>query len=122
MSQLEFGVWDGFQGHDMQVSEMAATANCRVVPHCFSTGINLAAFLHWMAATEQGDLTEYCLRPSPLLRHLVKELPPLIDGHAQVPQGPGLGIELNEDEIKKHPFEPELPQRVFHRDGSVGDW
>ena len=24
MSQLEFGVWDGFQGHDMQVSEMAA--------------------------------------------------------------------------------------------------
>ncbi len=35
---------------------------------------------------------------------------------------PGLGIELNEEEIKKHPFEPELPQRVFHKDGSVGDW
>ena len=35
---------------------------------------------------------------------------------------PGLGIELNEEEIKKHPFEPELPQRVFHWDGSVGDW
>lgn len=37
-------------------------------------------------------------------------------------QNPGLGIELNEDEIKKHPYKPELPQRVFHRDGSVGDW
>ena len=35
---------------------------------------------------------------------------------------PGLGIELNEEEIKKHPFEPEIPQRVFYRDGSVGDW
>ena len=35
---------------------------------------------------------------------------------------PGLGIELNEEEIKKHPFKPELPQRVFYRDGSVGDW
>lgn len=35
---------------------------------------------------------------------------------------PGLGIDLNEDEIKKHPFEPEIPQRVFHADGSVGDW
>ena len=34
---------------------------------------------------------------------------------------PGLGIELNEEEIKKHPFKPELPQRVFYRDGSVGD-
>jgi len=32
------------------------------------------------------------------------------------------GIELNEDEIKRHPFEPELPQQVFHPDGSVGVW
>jgi len=35
---------------------------------------------------------------------------------------PGLGITVNEDEVKKHPFEQELPQRVFYRDGSVGDW
>ncbi len=35
---------------------------------------------------------------------------------------PGLGIEVNEDEVKKHPFEPELLQRVFYPDGSVGDW
>ncbi len=35
---------------------------------------------------------------------------------------PGLGISINEDEIKKHPFEQELPQRVFYRDGSGGDW
>jgi galactonate dehydratase len=35
---------------------------------------------------------------------------------------PGLGIELNEREIAKHPFEQELPQRVFYRDGGVGDW
>jgi galactonate dehydratase len=37
-------------------------------------------------------------------------------------QAPGLGIELDESEISKHPFEPEALQRVFHRDGSVGDW
>ena len=35
---------------------------------------------------------------------------------------PGLGIEINDDEIIKHPFLPELPQRVFYKDGSVGDW
>lgn len=35
---------------------------------------------------------------------------------------PGLGITINEAEVKKHPFEQELPQRVFHADGSVGDW
>ncbi|MFK5923161.1 MAG: enolase C-terminal domain-like protein [Verrucomicrobiota bacterium] len=37
-------------------------------------------------------------------------------------QRPGLGIELNEDEIKKHPPEKEVIQRVFYKDGSVGDW
>jgi galactonate dehydratase len=37
-------------------------------------------------------------------------------------QAPGLGIELDESEISKHPFQPEALQRVFHRDGSVGDW
>ena len=35
---------------------------------------------------------------------------------------PGLGIIINEAEVKRHPFEQEIPQRVFHRDGSVGDW
>ncbi|MEZ6091342.1 MAG: galactonate dehydratase [Pirellulaceae bacterium] len=35
---------------------------------------------------------------------------------------PGLGIEIDEAEVKKHPFEQELLQRVFYRDNSVGDW
>lgn len=37
-------------------------------------------------------------------------------------QRPGLGIEINEEELRRHPFEQELPQRVFYRDGAVGDW
>lgn len=52
---------------------MATAANRRVVPHCFSTGINLAASLHWMAATKNG--------------------------HAQVLNG--LGIELDEDGVEE---------------------
>jgi galactonate dehydratase len=35
---------------------------------------------------------------------------------------PGLGIEINEAEVAKHPFAQEIVQRTFHRDGSVGDW
>jgi galactonate dehydratase len=34
----------------------------------------------------------------------------------------GLGVEINEAEVKKHPFEQEILQRVNHPDGSVGDW
>ena len=35
---------------------------------------------------------------------------------------PGLGIEINEAEVRKHPFQQEIAQRVFYSDGSVGDW
>jgi L-alanine-DL-glutamate epimerase-like enolase superfamily enzyme len=85
-----------------QASHLAQAAGRRAVPHCFSTGINLAASLHWMAATLNGDLVEYCLRPSPLMRKLVRNLPPLIDGRVPVPEGPGLGIELDEDIINQY--------------------
>ena len=48
---------------------------------------------------ENGDLVEYCLRPSPLMRKLVSNLPPLVDGRVPVPDAPGLGIELDEEII-----------------------
>ena len=51
-----------------RVSAMTEARGRRAVPHCFSTGINLAASLHWMASVPGGDLVEYCLRPSPLMR------------------------------------------------------
>ncbi|MEX2534578.1 MAG: galactonate dehydratase [Trueperaceae bacterium] len=35
---------------------------------------------------------------------------------------PGLGIEIDEKELAKHPFQQELPQRSFYADGAVGDW
>lgn len=35
---------------------------------------------------------------------------------------PGLGVSVNEEEVRKHPFQEEIKQRVFYPDGSVGDW
>ncbi len=35
---------------------------------------------------------------------------------------PGLGIEINEEAARKHPFEQELLQRSFSADGAVTDW
>ena len=48
-----------------------------------------------------GDLVEYCLRPSPLMRKLVANLPQVISGRVPVPTEPGLGIELDEDVIEE---------------------
>jgi galactonate dehydratase len=35
---------------------------------------------------------------------------------------PGLGIEINEVEMRKHPFQQEVVLRSFYADGSAGDW
>ena len=35
---------------------------------------------------------------------------------------PGLGVTINEEEVRKHPFEQEVLQRVFYSDGGIGDW
>jgi galactonate dehydratase len=35
---------------------------------------------------------------------------------------PGLGVDIDEAAIQRHPFQQEIPQQVFHADGSVGDW
>jgi galactonate dehydratase len=35
---------------------------------------------------------------------------------------PGIGVAINENAVRQHPFQQEVPQRVFYRDGSVGDW
>lgn len=35
---------------------------------------------------------------------------------------PGLGVAIDEKEVARHPFQQELLQRVYYRDGAVGDW
>ena len=42
--------------------------------------------------------------------------------HAYPSELPGLGVEIDLDVVRAHPFEPEVLQRVFYADGSVGDW
>jgi len=44
------------------------------------------------------------------------------DGFFLPPTRPGIGIEINEAEAAKHPYQPELEMRYFHPDGSVADW
>ena len=42
--------------------------------------------------------------------------------HAYPSEAPGLGVEIDLDVVRAHPFEQEVLQRVFYADGSVGDW
>ena len=48
----------------------------------------------------------------------------MIDGFWQVPTEPGLGIEVDEGECARHPFQPETPHatNAVLDDGAIVDW
>ena len=87
-----------------RVCEMAAERGRLIVPHCWKTGIGIAASAHLSAATEHCPYIEFLpaqLAESALRRELVRDELQMIDGVIPLPQGPGLGIELNQDALKK---------------------
>jgi len=78
----------------MELSRLAAERGRRCVPHCFGTGINTTASIHWMAAAG-GDLVEYPMGDSPLRRDLVVGVPSLEHGFVKPTDQAGWGIEID---------------------------
>lgn len=84
-----------------RISTHAHEAGVWCVPHCFGTGVSLAASLHWMASAEDAQFNEYPVTTSPLINDLVSGLPRLVSGDVPIPQGPGLGVSINENVIER---------------------
>ena len=90
-----------------RIAQMARLRNLPCVPHAYSTGVLLAASLHWAASIPNGWLVEYTVEESPLATGLegtglLREPLRAVDGWLTVPDGPGLGIELDEEQIEKY--------------------
>ncbi|NHH99716.1 MULTISPECIES: mandelate racemase/muconate lactonizing enzyme family protein [Oceanimonas] len=85
-----------------KIYDLAQLYGVQLVPHGFSTGILLAASVHFLAASEHGTLMEYSQSQSPLFTELVANLLPFEQGHVPVPNSPGLGVELNEDILDRY--------------------
>lgn len=89
----------------LRVAHMAQDRGKLIVPHCWKTGIGIAATAHLAAAIPNCPFIEFLpaeLCDSVLRRELVPD--PLImkEGKLLLPQKPGLGIELNFDAIEKY--------------------
>jgi L-alanine-DL-glutamate epimerase-like enolase superfamily enzyme len=87
-----------------RVCELAAERGRLIVPHCWKTGIGIAASAHLSAATAHCPYIEFLpaqLAESALRRELVLDELQMMDGMIPLPQKPGLGIELNQDALKK---------------------
>jgi L-alanine-DL-glutamate epimerase-like enolase superfamily enzyme len=85
-----------------KIVHMAQLANRLVIPHSWSSDLLTAASLHLNAFQRRPVLVEFNTSHGPLSRDLVREPLRLEDGFVTVPQGPGLGVEVNEEAVAKY--------------------
>lgn len=105
--------WVGGLTEAKRIAELARLFNVPVVPHNWGTMVNFAASLHLVASMPKGFLCEYpitprgqeadvSMTPSPMMTELVSNPVVIEKGYALVPQGPGLGIELDEEAVRRY--------------------
>jgi L-rhamnonate dehydratase len=82
-----------------QIALLERQTAVEIVPHCFSTGVLVAASLHFVATLDRPTWSEYSVADSLLVNGILREPFALQDGRLTVPTGPGLGIELDEDAL-----------------------
>jgi L-rhamnonate dehydratase len=87
----------------MKIAALAREHGAACVPHCFGTGVNTAAAIHWMVAAG-GDLVEYPMRTNALCRRLVRGVPQPEGGFVAPREAPGLGLGLDEEVVREYRF------------------
>ncbi|MCG8483795.1 MAG: mandelate racemase/muconate lactonizing enzyme family protein [Clostridia bacterium] len=98
--------WAGGITECRKIAAVAQAFNIPCIPHVFSSGISLASNLHLIGSIPNGSLLEYDRNYNPLRNTLInEELLPDKNGFVHIPDRPGLGIEVNEDIIKKYSIE-----------------
>lgn len=90
-----------------RVADMAALHGVRVVPHVWGTAVQIAAALQFMASmipnpvrvNPIGPILEFDRTDNPFRQAVVKTPIEHQNGVVAIPDGPGLGIEINRDAL-----------------------
>ena len=97
-------------GGILELKEIAAMAEPYFVivsPHNFnSTTVGLAATLQVSTCIPNFLITEYFVNLEEFGNDIAVNPFKVKDGYIQIPTGPGLGIELDEDALARHPYQP----------------
>lgn len=93
-----------------RIGEFADSCNIPLAPHNISSPIGTIASVHFCAATPNFIVLEYHAADVPFWDDLLAgtEGPLIRNGYITVPEGPGLGVALNENVARKYarPGEP----------------
>jgi galactonate dehydratase len=107
-----------------RIAAAAETAFMGVAPHNPNGPIAGAAALHFAVSTPNFVIQEEMSGAVPWYDDVVRTPMRRVGGHWEVPEEPGLGVEIDEAEAAKHPFEQEVihPQNAVLDDGTIVDW
>lgn len=73
-----------------------------IIPHNFKSGLLMSATLQYIATLPDARYLEYCGQETVLSRSLVTEPVTVKDGWVEIPDRPGLGVELNMDTVNRY--------------------
>ncbi len=85
----------------VKIAHQADLLGVTMVPHSWSTGIIKAASLHVIGAMPNATFLEYCVQETALNQLLTVERFPVVDGKVALPQKPGLGVEIDDEVVKR---------------------
>jgi len=113
-----------------KIASMAEAFDVGIAPHCPLGPIALAACLQVDATSHNAFIQEQSLgihynKENDLLDYITdRSVFDYKDGYVKIPQGPGLGLEINEEYVKEmasvgHAWKNPVWR---HKDGSVAEW
>lgn len=103
-----------------KVAAMAEAHHVKVIPHNPLSPISTAACVQLDACIPNFALQEYTGESEPPKSELLLKPLELKEGYITVPDGPGLGVEINEEALKM-PEDPKVLDTPIGFDGSVQD-
>lgn len=115
----DIGVAGGFT-HCKKICAIAEAHHQGIIPHAVPSGpVATAAHVQLGAAVPNWEVQEHVYEEQPPYRDVVKEIIHLKDGWLQIPDKPGIGVELDEQGIQKHPHQTGSIEGALRDDGSV---
>lgn len=92
---------NGFTDADY-VKQRVQEIGARLCNHCYTSPVTVAASLHWLCTCRDAFVFEDCVDDSPLRHKLTHEKVQAVDGWITPPDGPGLGVTLDEEFVSKY--------------------
>lgn len=105
----------------LKVAHLAEAFDGMVAPHCPMSPVITAISLH-LDAVAPNFLIQERLFLNDWRNEVITKPLKVVDGFLGLPEGPGWGIELDMDMVRKHPRIVAGTPRLFRPDGAVCDW